>query len=83
MMHCTQRLAMNNGRVAFESGLSMICANPYRKSAKSHTSFERGYREAERAAASPGEARRFHEAQEAARTGVVTDCDGAGGDRGI
>jgi len=50
MMHHTQRLAMANGRVSFESGLSMIDANPYRRSSASHRSFVKGFLEAQRKA---------------------------------
>lgn len=50
MMHHTQRLAMDNGRISFKAGLVMTEANPYRKTSASYASFVRGFMEAEKAA---------------------------------
>ena len=46
-MHASLRLARNNGRVAFESGLSVKDSNPYRRGSKSHASFVAAFSEAE------------------------------------
>jgi hypothetical protein len=50
-MHSSQRLARNNGRVAFESGLSVKDSNPYRKGTKSHASFVAAFNETQAAPA--------------------------------